>query len=71
MLSFVGLGGAELAIVALLIFGLVIWALVDVIKSEFTKPNNKIVWVLIIVFMPILGSILYLIIGRDQREQRY
>ncbi|WP_225865862.1 PLDc N-terminal domain-containing protein [Dyadobacter aurulentus] len=71
LFAFMGLGGAEVAIVGLLILGMVIWALIDVIKSEFTRPNNKFVWILVIVFMPILGSFLYLIIGRGQRATRY
>ncbi|MFT6217263.1 MAG: hypothetical protein ACJAS3_003684 [Roseivirga sp.] len=41
-------------------------ALVDCLKSDFEK-EGKIVWILVIVFLPILGSLLYLIIGRGQK----
>ncbi|UII20535.1 PLDc N-terminal domain-containing protein [Fulvivirga ligni] len=44
-----------------------LWALIDVVKSEFTNSNNKLVWVLLIIFLPLLGSILYLTIGRSQK----
>jgi hypothetical protein len=41
-------------------------ALVDCLKSDFEK-EGKIVWMLVIVFLPILGSLLYLFIGRGQK----
>jgi hypothetical protein len=41
-------------------------ALVDCLKSDFEK-EGKIVWILVIVFLPILGSLLYLMIGRGQK----
>lgn len=42
----------------------VLWiaALVDCLKSS--NPN-KIVWVLVIILLPFLGSILYFLIGRS------
>jgi hypothetical protein len=47
---------------------IVLWvmALVSIIKSDFTG-NNKIIWLLIIFFLPFLGMILYYFIGRNQR----
>jgi hypothetical protein len=41
----------------------VLWlvALVDCLKSS---NSNKIVWVLVIILLPFLGSILYFLIGR-------
>lgn len=44
-----------------------IWAIVDAAKSEFKDGNTKIVWVLIIVLLPFIGTILYFAIGRSQR----
>jgi len=48
-------------------FVLSLWALVDILKSRFRESTNKIVWLLVILFIPILGVILYFIIGRKQR----
>jgi hypothetical protein len=41
----------------------ILWivALVDCIKSS--NPN-KIVWIIVIILLPILGSILYFLFGR-------
>ncbi|PKK88244.1 MAG: hypothetical protein CVV64_19770 [Candidatus Wallbacteria bacterium HGW-Wallbacteria-1] len=42
-----------------------LWALIDVLKSEFTGIN-KLVW-LIAIMIPLIGPILYLFIGADQK----
>jgi hypothetical protein len=41
----------------------VLWivALVDCIKS---RNPNKVVWIIVIILLPFLGSILYFLIGR-------
>lgn len=71
ILGFLGLGGAEIFLVALLflILPLIIiaWALIDVLRSDFQNDTNKIIWVLVILFVPFLGSILYFLIGRKQK----
>ena len=63
-----GLGVQELNILFFIFLPLIliISALVDILKSEFTG-NNKIVWVLVVMFLPLLGSILYFVIGRNQK----
>lgn len=66
-LFFAGLGGFEILLVILLPFLLMIWAIVDLIKSDFKDQSTKIVWALVILFFPFLGSIIYLIFGRSQK----
>ncbi|GAB5527836.1 MAG: hypothetical protein Roseis2KO_57080 [Roseivirga sp.] len=44
-----------------------IWALVDIIRSDFADSTNKIVWILAIIFLPVIGALLYLLIGRRQK----
>ncbi|UMB53814.1 PLD nuclease N-terminal domain-containing protein [Lutibacter sp. A64] len=41
-------------------------ALIDILKNKF-EGNNKIVWVLVVLFLNIIGAILYFTIGRNQR----
>lgn len=36
-----------------------IWMLVDVIQRKFKKPNDKIVWILIIIFTHFIGAVIY------------
>ncbi len=44
---------------------IVLWiaALVDCLKGN---NSNKIVWVLVIILLPFLGSILYFLIGKGR-----
>lgn len=47
----------------------VLWiaALVDIIKSNFKDSNNKIIWILIVILVPIIGSILYFLMAKNQK----
>lgn len=53
---------------ALLCLVLWVYALVDIIKSRFSDENTKIVWILIVILIPFLGTILYFVLGREQRR---
>jgi hypothetical protein len=41
-------------------------ALVDIIRSKF-EGNMQLIWVIIVVFFNVIGTILYFIIGRNQK----
>ncbi|WP_461640619.1 PLD nuclease N-terminal domain-containing protein [Labilibaculum euxinus] len=41
-------------------------ALIDIVKNEFTN-SNKLIWVLVILLFPFIGTILYFIIGTKQK----
>ena len=55
--------------IILIVCGLLIpmIALIDVIRNDFTK-NNKIVWVLVILFTNFIGALLYFISGVSQKK---
>lgn len=41
-------------------------ALISIMKNEF--PNNdKLIWVLVTLFLPLIGALLYFFIGRNKR----
>ena len=44
-----------------------IMALISVLKNDFSG-NDKIVWVLLIIFLPFLGALLYFLIGRGRKK---
>ena len=44
------------------------WALIDILKSEFKDSINKLIWLLVVFFLYALGALLYVIIGRKQRN---
>lgn len=62
-------GGSEwlLIFIALFVFILPIMALVDLLRSSFKDSTNKIVWAILIVLMPVIGSVLYFFIGKQQK----
>lgn len=47
----------------------ILWiiALIDILKSDFKDTNGKIIWILIVLFLPLIGSILYFAIGKNQK----
>ncbi len=68
-MTFLFLFGGGLLItlmVVLFIFLIPLLALISALTSEF-PGNEKILWVLLIIFLPFLGSLLYFLIGRNQR----
>jgi hypothetical protein len=56
--------------IGLLQLGLEIYALVNLYKRKKVRFDNKLVWIIIILFLNILGPILYLIFrGEDTDEE--
>ncbi len=62
--------GAPQIIIVLIVFlfGLLfpLLAIIDIVKNDF-EGNNKIVWLLIVIFFSFFGTILYFIMGRKQK----
>jgi hypothetical protein len=54
--------------ILLLEWGLLIVALVDLIRRRRTR-GPKWVWALVIIFIQIFGPIVYLIFGREEVEE--
>jgi hypothetical protein len=46
--------------------GVFIWMLVDAIKNPRLDGSQRIIWVLVIVLLPCLGSIIYYFAGRSK-----
>jgi hypothetical protein len=53
-----------LAVIALLLFVFWIWMLVDAIKNPGLSSTERIVWVLVIIFLHWLGALIYCLAGR-------
>ena len=63
---FTGLGLIISVFIALSVCFLWIIALVDILRSDF-RGNDKVVLVIVVIFFPLLGSILYFMIGRSRK----
>ena len=53
----------------LILLSVFIWifALIDVLKSEFRGQNDKLIWILVVLFAGFFGAIIYYFIGRNQK----
>lgn len=51
------------SILGIIILVLDILAIIDVLKSSMAT-GKKILWILLILFLPVLGLILYYLVGR-------
>jgi len=62
-----------LVVLAVIALPLIIWlyALADATINSFKTFSLKIIWILAICFFPVVGALLYYLIGRDQRRTRY
>ncbi|MFI8397398.1 hypothetical protein CXF97_07015 [Pseudomonas sp. Choline-02u-1] len=56
------MGSTFNGLIGLIILALDIWAIINVLKSG-TSTGMKIVWVLLIIFLPVLGLIIWAIAG--------
>lgn len=50
------------------LFAIWIWAMIDIITSKFKEDLMQIVWLLVVFFLPFLGVLLYLLIGRSMKR---
>jgi prolipoprotein diacylglyceryltransferase len=54
-------------LVFLAAFAFWIWMLVECITKEPDAGNNKLIWIIVIVFTQIIGAVIYYVIRRPQR----
>ena len=60
------ISGLAIVIIVLLALALPIIALIDILRSEF-KGNDKIIWILLVLFINVIGTLLYFMIGAKQK----
>ena len=63
LLPFIAMGG----LIGLASFGFWIWMLIDAATNEPSYGNDKIVWILVIVFTGFIGAAIYYFVRRSQR----
>jgi Phospholipase_D-nuclease N-terminal len=61
-----GLLGLILLVLGIMLFVFWIWMLVDCIKNTALSDTEKIVWVLVIIFLHFLGALIYMLAGRNK-----
>lgn len=62
-----GFGIQELFVICFLLSTILcVVALLDILRSEFAG-YNKLVWLLAVIFFPLIGSLAYFVFGRKQK----
>jgi hypothetical protein len=54
------------AVVSLAGFVFWLWMLIHAITNKGLADGERIVWVLVIIFLPLIGSIIYFFVGRPK-----
>lgn len=48
-----------------------IWMLIDCATKEPSQGNDKVVWIIIIVFTQIIGALIYYFVRRPKRKAEF
>lgn len=66
ILFIMNMGGTFL-IFGLIYLGVWLYCIADTIRSEFKDPNMKLIWILILIFAPLVGMLAYLIMSKETK----
>ncbi|MDA8417143.1 MAG: PLDc N-terminal domain-containing protein [Betaproteobacteria bacterium] len=44
-----------------------VWQLVDCLKSDFKKQNDKMIWLIVLLLAGPLGALIYTFVGKRQK----
>jgi len=60
------------AVIGVLTFVLVLAALIDIITRDSLSVRHlpKVMWVILVIFVPVIGSIVWFAVGHDWGERR-
>lgn len=53
--------------IALFVFW--IWMLISCIRNDQISANERLIWVIVIVFLNIIGAVLYYFLGRGKKKK--
>jgi hypothetical protein len=53
--------------IAIVTFVFWIWMLIDALQNPALNGGEKVAWVLVILFLQILGALIYFFVGRSKR----
>jgi Phospholipase_D-nuclease N-terminal len=62
-LGFLVLGTSLLGILTFVFW---IWMLIDAIQNPRLEGSKRVVWVLVVIFLPCVGSLIYFFVGRQR-----
>jgi hypothetical protein len=51
---------------SILTFAFWLWMLIDAIKKPSLTSNERLIWILVIVFLPCIGSLIYFFVAKSK-----
>ena len=54
----------------LIYLGFWVYALIDCLRSDFRGTNQQLIWMILILFAPMVGIFLYLSMSKRTKEKR-
>ena len=60
------LAGLVVAAISLAVFAFWLWMLVHALTNKGLDGTEKIVWVIVVIFLPFIGSLIYFFVGRPK-----
>jgi hypothetical protein len=66
VLAFFNFSGPEMILVICAAL-LPLYCIIDIIRSDFKDSTTKLLWALVVIFIGLIGPILYLTIGRQSK----
>ena len=71
LINGLNIGIWQIMLLLILVCALVfpILALISIFKNKF-EGNDKLIWVVVVLLLPFIGSILYFIIGRPKAKRK-
>ena len=70
-------GGFEILLILFLVpvafafFAFWLWMLVDCATKEPSQGNDKIIWILVIIFTHWIGALIYYLVRRPERKRLF
>jgi len=65
LLEFLNFGSGLIIAIILIPTILIVYCLIDILRSEFKTSIMKLLFLALVLFAPFLGSIIYLVIRKD------
>ena len=59
------------AVISLLATIFWIWCIVDIVRGQFKTETDKLIWLILVLVLPFMGTILYIAFGRQNRMDKF
>ena len=67
-LLYLNIGAPVMILVVLFLLVLPLYCLVNILLSDFKDTSTKLLWFLVVIGLPLIGSLLYLKIGKPDKK---